>query len=762
MYEQSTSFRRCEEHSCTTRSLAQLARLASPIVLVLAAGCGGLGDDGRAGDSNVTGDEPSKGELAALETAPTEEFSGVERAPKVTIFTPNSDSPEQIRLATDNALKHLEDNLERLGVDSLDDLEIRRVRIDELGMAHVRLQQTWKGVEVFEGEIIVHLDKTGTPVDLTNNIVQFIATDLRVTPRLSTQEALRLVLDRYDCATCLTEEPLTDLRVLRRDGVDHLAYRMQLRRLDGTEHTALPVIFVDANSGDEIWQYNNLQTSAATGNGATLYSGNVSLGTSSFNSTYYLEDVAKKIGTFTYNNTTSSVYRLSDTDNSWASAAAIDAHYAATKTYEYFSSVHGRIGIDGAGGPSYYGAAENSSMGLISSVVNYSTNYANAFWDGNKMTYGDGDGTTFSPLVTVDIGAHEMTHGVTQHEANLTYSGESGALNESMSDVFGAMVERYVKGESSNMWKIGEECYTSGAAGDALRYMDNPHGAGNYGYTTDDDPDHYNERYTGYADNGGVHINSGIANHAFYLAAKGGTHHLSGTAVTGMGADNAAKIWYRALATYMTASTNFSGARTATLSSATDLFGSSSTQYTATQNAWCAVGVGTCAGGGGGGGGGGSGADLLTNGTFEASMSPWVKSGTGALYTANGSYPQSGTGYPYFGNANSVTGQMYQQFTIPAAATTANVSFYLNVTSAETTTTTQYDKLFVEVRNTSGTLLSTLATYSNLNKATAGVYSQKTGFSLLGYKGQTIRLQFRTSSDSSAITTFRLDTVEVK
>ena len=231
-----------------------------------------------------------------------------------------------------------------------------------------------------------------------------------------------------------------------------------------------------------------------------------------------------------------------------------------------------------AGG--YYSAAVGGAA-LISSKVHYGTNYNNAFWNGSYMTYGDGNGSTFSPLVTIDIAGHEMMHGITQFTANLTYSGESGALNESWSDVFGAMVERYKYGESADTWKVGEQCYTPGnGTGDALRYMNNPHQASNSGYTADDDPDHYSERYTGTGDNGGVHINSGIANMAFYLVAKGGSHHMGGS-MTGIGADDAAKIWYKAITTYMTSGTNFDGARTATLNAAAALFGSGSAQYAA-------------------------------------------------------------------------------------------------------------------------------------------------------------------------------------
>ncbi|MCS6885943.1 MAG: S8 family serine peptidase [Acidobacteriota bacterium] len=159
-------------------------------------------------------------------------------------------------------------------------------------------------------------------------------------------------------------------------------------------------------------------------------------------------------------------------------------------------------------------------------------------------------------------------------------------------------------------------------------------------------------------------------------------------------------------------------------------------------------------------GGGGGGTELIVNGGFEGSVSPWVGSGSGALYTSNGNYPHAGTGYIYMGAANSVTGEYYQQVSIPSTAT-GTLTFYLNVSSSETSTTTQYDRLFVEVRSTSGTLLSTLATYSNLDKGTAGVYSQRT-LNVSAYKGQTVRIQFRVSTDSSLITTFRIDTVSLR
>jgi thermolysin len=384
---------------------------------------------------------------------------------------------------------------------------------------------------------------------------------------------------------------------------------VQLSRLDGTEHTSEPVYFIDAHTGALVWSYDNLQTQAATGNGVSLYSGTQPINTFNSGTSYYMEDLSRALGTFDNRNSAKinamlgyitsygSTYRFTDADNFWDAATAkagVDAHYGSSKVYDYFLNVHGRNGIDGAGGPRTL-ASVDGSTGLVSSIVHFGKSYNNAFWSSakNQMFYGDGDGVNFSSLVTLDICGHEMQHGITSRTANLTYANESGALNESWSDVFGAMVELYAEGqETPTTWWIGEDANTPGVAGDALRYMDKPHMAGNYGYTTNDDPDHYSERYTGTGDSGGVHINSGIPNHVFYLLAKGGPHaHMAGAPVTGIGADKAAKIWYKALTTYMTSSTNFAGARTATLNAANALYGAGSAESLSVAQAWTSCGI---------------------------------------------------------------------------------------------------------------------------------------------------------------------------
>ena len=675
----------------------------------------------------------------------------------------NTGSQDERDIAIQKSLDYLRGRAAERAIGNADDFEVKRVEIDGLKTAHTHVRQRIGGVPVWEGEAIVHLASDGTVSGMTDNLAESIA--INTTPNFGEKEAYRLAMADYRGSAKVTDAPRIELFIFRSDDRDHLVYRVETPRLDGSLDTSVPVVFIDAHTGEKIYGYNNLQT----GTGSSLYSGTVTISTSGASPTFYMEDpTGRRQGTFNMNNTGNTSTgtggtqsRYTDADDNWTATnarAGVDAHYGAAKTFDFYQTVLGRNGIDGNFGPGTTTSAVGA-VPLVVSRVHFGASYNNAFWFNNQMTYGDGDGTTFTPLTTIDICGHEMSHGVTERTANLTYASESGALNESQSDIMGSMVELFADGGvvSADTWKIGEDAYTPGTAGDALRRMDNPNAVG--------DPDHYSLRlYQGACtpsnanDQCGVHTNSSISNHAFYLIAAGGTNRVSGVAVPAIGTTDATKIWYRALTVYMTASTNFAGARTATINAATDLFGAASAQVTSVTTGWCAVGVGACPGGptptptp--------AGNELLTNGGFEGSASPWVTSGTGFSWS-NGAYPHSGTGYTILGINNSSTGQEYQQVTIPAAAT-ANLTFWLNVTSSETTTTTQFDKLFVEVRDTAGNLLTTVATYSNLNKGTAGVYSQKS-FSLAAYRGQTVRVQFRSTMDSSITTSFRVDDVSLK
>jgi thermolysin len=273
-----------------------------------------------------------------------------------------------------------------------------------------------------------------------------------------------------------------------------------------------------------------------------------------------MEDTTKAmtgiIDTYHWNNGTTTQYYLTDADNVWNTTfqrAGVDAHYYAGKVYDYYKNTLGRNSYNNAGATLYSG-------------VHYSSNYNNAFWNGQEMTYGDGDGVQFIALSgSYDVVAHELTHAVTEYTSKLVYSNQSGALNESWSDAMACVMD-------TRNWMIGEDVYTPGTAGDALRYMDNPAKGGQ--------PDHMSKYVTTTSDNGGVHTNSGIPNKAFYNYA------------TAIGSrDIAGKVWYKAAQSYMTSTTNFSGARAATLNAAAALYGTTSTYYTQLATAWSNVGV---------------------------------------------------------------------------------------------------------------------------------------------------------------------------
>lgn len=522
--------------------------------------------------------------------------AGMQHNSTATVKVFQKGGEDELRMARFLSLNYLEQRLGDYGIKSIGDLKVMAVFIDDLSMAHTRVQQTYQGVPVQGGEAIVHLNSDGTLFTVTDALVRDL--EVNTQPKLSATKAANLAMARLGCEDCLTAAPEVEMVIFRRNYRDHLVYRVQLRRLGDGAEPSMPVYFIDAHTGKTIFQYENLQTQNTVGTGVSLYSGTVSINTyfDGF-STYYMEDLGRNIGTF--DNRTgegetldASVFRFADPNNYWdaqGQRGGVDAHYGTARTFDYYLNVHGRRGLDGGGGPGFYPSASGSQV-LISSRVHFGLNYNNAFWDGRMMTYGDGDGVRFSSFAALDIVAHEMTHGVTQFSAGLNYNGESGALNESMSDVFGSLVKRFTRGENATTWWHGEDAYTPGTPGDASRYLDEPHRAAQKGYTADDDPDHYSERYTGGADNGGVHINSGIANKAFYLLAKGGTHHRGGS-MTGIGADAAARIWYRALTTYMTSGTDFGDAVFATLNAASVLYGTGSVQYNAVNQAWRLVGV---------------------------------------------------------------------------------------------------------------------------------------------------------------------------
>jgi Zn-dependent metalloprotease len=281
-------------------------------------------------------------------------------------------------------------------------------------------------------------------------------------------------------------------------------------------------------------------------------------------------------GTGAYMTSTTTTFGNGDKANTDPNTAGADAHFGASRTWAYYKNTFGRNGIDNAGRSAY-------------NRVHYGVGYENAYWDDSCfcMTYGDG-ASTFYPLTAIDVTGHEMSHGVMSSEANLTYRGESGGLNESNSDIFGTMVEYYVNStvDKPDYW-IGERIYRANwptpstyVQNYALRYMDDPHKDGR-------SPACWSSSLR-YLD---VHYSSGPNNHMFYLLAEGGASKCNAKTVQGIGRAAAAAIWYNAICNYMTASTNYAAARQAVLGSAAELYGTGSAQYNAVAAAYSSINV---------------------------------------------------------------------------------------------------------------------------------------------------------------------------
>jgi Zn-dependent metalloprotease len=283
----------------------------------------------------------------------------------------------------------------------------------------------------------------------------------------------------------------------------------------------------------------------------------------------------KQITTCAIFSTSTAVFGNFLKDNSNRATAAADAHYGLQKTWDFYKSSFNRNGIDDGGRKTV-------------SRVHYGRNYGNAFWNDSCfcMTYGDG-GSGILPLVAVDVAGHEMSHGVMSSEANLTYSGESGGLNESNSDIFGTLVEYSAKGTANYL--IGEEIFASNYSGNVLKPVDQL-----TAIRWMDDPTKDGISPACWSSNIGslnVHYSSGPNNHMFYLLAHGGTSACTHQSVTGIGQGPAAQIWYKAITQYMSAGTDYHGARTAALQAASDLYGNGSANYNAVAAAFSAVDV---------------------------------------------------------------------------------------------------------------------------------------------------------------------------
>ena len=504
---------------------------------------------------------------------------------------------------------------QQLGLTNVDQMVQRTAETDQLGFTHQKFAQFYQGIRVEHADYTVHT-KAGALESISGDFEKILG--LSTTPSLNEKAAMSRALDHVgarqymwqtDAADAAAYHPTGELVIVRDSrqsaeaGPLVLAWKFNV-------YAAAPIsrayVYVDARTGDVVLSDAIIKHAAATGTFATAYSGTRSTADGTTTGGYFLrEGTTRGQGIETYNckkgNSYTTATDLVDADNNWTAAeynnanfdnVAGDAHVGAQATYDYWKNVHGRNSYDNAG-------AKIKSYVHFDDTPGDGVGYENAYWNGSVMTYGDG-ASRFRPLTALDVCGHEIGHAVCERTANLTYSNESGAMNEGLSDIWGASIEAYAVANlgftsggvnAKSTWLIGEEIDKQQVA---LRSMSNPKSLGQ--------PAYYKGQYwsTGTADNGGVHTNSGVLNHWYYVLAAGesGTNEGGGTyAVTGLGLDAAAKITFRMESVYMVASSTYAQARAYSIQAATDLYGAGSAQVTAVTNAWFAVGVGAAAGG---------------------------------------------------------------------------------------------------------------------------------------------------------------------
>jgi zinc metalloprotease ZmpA len=460
----------------------------------------------------------------------------------------------------------------------------RGALIERDGQEHVRFNRSLRGLRVLGGDVIIHSDTLGKFAGLSQSleVSQALAADARMAAGsafVTQQNAASIALNHFEGTAEGSAQ--TELIINAHDRAPVLAYEATVRGLGLEGQESVMHFIIDARTGDVQERFDENETAAATGSGKSLYGGTVPLTTDSTASGFSLSDPSRgnQFSSDMRNSQSGNGTKFSDADNVWGNgaisdraSAAVDAQYGTSVTWDYYKTIHNRLGIANNGKGSF-------------NRVHYGSKYNNAFWSDSCfcMTYGDGDGVRFGPLVSLDVAGHEMTHGVTSRTANLIYSGESGGLNEATSDIFGTMVE-FFAGNAADPgdYLIGEKLAIKGGA---FRFMYNPA---------------LDKRSVGcYSASAGsldVHLSSGIANHFFFLLAEGSngttaSPTCNNSTVTGIGRSAAEKIWYRALTVYMTSSTNFAAARKATIKASTDLFGAQSAQTLAVASAWSAVSV---------------------------------------------------------------------------------------------------------------------------------------------------------------------------
>ncbi|NGO71263.1 M4 family metallopeptidase [Streptomyces boncukensis] len=463
-----------------------------------------------------------------------------------------------------------------LGLDAKEKLHVKDVVKNENGATHVRYERTYDGLPVIGGDLVVHKSPSGKRTGTSR------ATKAKIAVKTAVPETS---LDAHKPATPKAKGSKAPRKVVfAAEGKPTLAWETVV---GGTQKDGTPNelhVITDAASGKKLLEFQGVKG----GTGESQYAGTVDIGTSGSAGSFSMVDPGRGGNETTdlKNGTSGSGEVFTDDDDTWGDGtpgnrqtAGVDAHYGAGATWDYYKQVHGRDGIAGDG----KGAR---------SRVHYGDNYVNAFWQDSCfcMTYGDGEGNQ-KPLTSMDVAAHEMTHGVTSHTADLNYQGESGGLNEATSDIFAAAVEFHEDNpEDVPDYLVGEKIDIRGD-GTPLRYMDEP---SKDGVSLD--------YWTPEADDVDVHYSSGIANHFFFLLSVGsGEREVNGVKynsptkygeeIEGIGIEKSEKIWFKALSEKMTSTTDYADARQTTIEAAEELYGKGSDEAKTVAAAWTAVNV---------------------------------------------------------------------------------------------------------------------------------------------------------------------------
>ena len=521
---------------------------------------------------------------------------------------------------------------EQLGLKQNQNYSLFKTETDQEGFTHQKFQLFEQGIKVEYATYTLH-SKNGKIASMSGEF--YNDKNIKTTASISAQDAFNKAI-AYTGATQYMwdnqaesqfmnyQKPAGELVLLpnmANQGIENakdelrLAYKFDIY---ATAPISRGDLYIDANNGEVLYynatikhlgefahghksetahldEISESKSRFVAANAATRYSGTQSIQTLLSGASYILSDNTRGGGMQTYNCKKGTSYtaavNFTDVNNDWTAAefantnkdnAALDAHWGAEKTYDYFSTTHARNSYNNAGAK-------------INSYVHYDNAYDNAFWDGTRMTYGDGSGTYFDALTSLDVAAHEIGHAVCETSANLAYQKESGAMNEGFSDIWGACVE-YFAAPAKQPWLIGEDIERR-AGYAALRSMSNPKSLGQ--------PDTYGGTNwklincgtpTQSNDYCGVHTNSGVLNHWFYILSigKSGTNDKGSVYnVTGISIAKAAKIAYKLETTYLSANSTFADARLKGIQSAVELYGTGSAEVIATTNAWYAVGVGT-------------------------------------------------------------------------------------------------------------------------------------------------------------------------